>query len=156
MSEYTIHILSFIVGLAIISLSFYLVLTIKEKLYNKKNKKIPKNNVYLQEIVDLSSDALEKIRLQQEMDKQEMSTLSEKLRDVIYNKRNTYLFQNVLFCTLVISDIIDKCNIDNIYAKRIKKNFDSATTVHDVEQNLMSLGLNAKFHKNHMIDIEKI
>ena len=151
MSEYTIHVLSFIIGLAIIGVAFYSVIMLKEFLTKKHGKVIDKYN-NIQNIINLSNEALEKIRLQQDMDKQEMTAVSEKLRDIIYSKKDTFLFQNILYCTLAISDIIDKCNIDNIYARRIKKNFDNASTTKEVVNNLRTIGLEAMIHKNHIID----
>ena len=153
------HILAFLVGLCIVGAIMYIFVSIHNR-HEKKRKHRSAIDVvstsHMQQIMNITGESLEKIHQQREMDKQEMESLSIHLRDIIYNKRDSFLYQNVLYCTLIISDIIEKCNIDNIYAKQIKKNFDTAVTKHAVIENFKSLGLDVVVYKNHIIDIKKI
>lgn len=153
------HILAFLVGLCVIGAIMYMFVSIRDR-HEKKRKHRSAIDVvstsHMQQIMTITGESLEKIHQQREMDKQEMETVSVHLRDVIYNKKDSYLYQNILYCTLIVSNIIEKCNIDNIYAKHIKKNFDTAVTKHAVVENFKKLGLEIVIYKNHIVDIRKI
>ncbi len=154
-----LHILAFLVGLCIVGAIMYIFVSIRDRLEKKRKHRSAIDVVstsHVQQIMTITGESLEKIHQQREMDKQEMETVSVHLRDVIYNKKDSYLYQNILYCTLIVSNIIEKCNIDNIYAKHIKKNFDTAVTKHAVVENFKKLGLEIVIYKNHIVDIRKI